>query len=391
MKLLLVTDGITPFTTGGMQKHSANLVKWLTRNGVEVTLLHSVPFDDPIPTDDEVNSEIFGDSDEKLAGIVTLKFPAPGKIPGHYLRKSRLLSKQFYEKIKGSLSDFDFIYGKGFATWYFIEQKKKGVLMPPIGVKFHGYEMFQVPPSFRVRVKQRILRKPTIWNNVNADIVFNYGGKITSIIKKIGVPENRIISIPTGIDDDWIRNEITPTNEVKRFVFLGRFERRKGVQEIQYAIQELIRKGLDFQFDFIGPIPNDLHIKSGKVIYNGVIKGKEEITSVLDQCDVLVCPSYSEGMPNVIMEGMARGLAILATDVGAVSVQVGDENGWLLPQADKDLLLKSMEKIIGTDNEIIDDKKNRSIRKLNEQFRWEVIAAKTKEQILDYLDDMNKR
>ena len=33
--------------------------------------------------------------------------------------------------------------------------------------------------------------------------------------------------------------------------------------------------------------------------------------------DVLICPSYSEGMPNVIIEAAARGLAIIATNVGA--------------------------------------------------------------------------
>ena len=43
-----------------------------------------------------------------------------------------------------------------------------------------------------------------------------------------------------------------------------------------------------------------------------------------------MCPSYSEGMPNVIMEAMSRGLAIIATDVGAVSKLVDEENGWLI-------------------------------------------------------------
>lgn len=390
MKLLLVTDGITPFTTGGMQKHSANLAKWLTKKGVEVMLLHSVPCDDTIPSEEEVNKSLFGDSMEKLLGVITLHFPVSGKIPGHYVRSSKLLSQQFYEKVKDSLSGYDFIYGKGFATWYFLEQKKRGVKMPPIGVKFHGYEMFQAPPSLKVRIKQSILRKPTIWNNVNADIVFNYGGKITSIIKKIGVPENRIISIPTGIDNEWIREEITPTNEIKRFVFIGRFERRKGVQEIQYAINELIKKDFNFRFDFIGPIPKEMHIESDRVVYNGTIKDKEGITAILDKSDVLVCPSYSEGMPNVIMEGMARGLAVLATDVGAVSVQVGKENGWLLPKADKNLLLKSMEEIILESNQDVDKKKNQSIRKLNEKFRWEVIAQQTKEKISNYLDGLNR-
>jgi glycosyltransferase involved in cell wall biosynthesis len=35
-------------------------------------------------------------------------------------------------------------------------------------------------------------------------------------------------------------------------------------------------------------------------------------------------------MPNVIMEGMARGLAVLTTDVGAISSVVNQDNGWFV-------------------------------------------------------------
>ncbi|MBK7816242.1 MAG: glycosyltransferase [Sphingobacteriaceae bacterium] len=37
-------------------------------------------------------------------------------------------------------------------------------------------------------------------------------------------------------------------------------------------------------------------------------------------CDVLICPSFSEGFPNVILEAMSNGLAVAATNVGAVEL-----------------------------------------------------------------------
>lgn len=385
MKLLLVTDGITPFTTGGMQKHSANLAKWLTKKGVQITLMHSVPYGAPIPSDKDISQSLFGNSDEKLEQIFTVQFPKSGKVPGHYIRNSKLLSKQYFEMVQHILTDFDFIYGKGFASWYFIEQKKKGLKMPPIGVKFHGYEMYQVPPSFKSRFGMQILRKPTKWNNVNADVVFNYGGKITELIHQLGVNNDKIISIPTGIDDDWIRSDFSPTSDKKRFVFIGRFERRKGVQEIQYSLEKLIKDNANFQFDFIGPIPKKVQVKDKRVIYHGEIKTKEGITSILDQSDVLVCPSYSEGMPNVIMEGMARGLAILATDVGAVAEQVSSKNGWLMPKADKNLLLHTMKEVISENNTSIDSKKIASLQRLVDHFRWEVIAQDTIQKIQAFI------
>ena len=58
MKILLLTDGITPYAMGGMQKHSANLAKYLTLAGVEVTLVHCVAREKEIPSDDEVNESV---------------------------------------------------------------------------------------------------------------------------------------------------------------------------------------------------------------------------------------------------------------------------------------------------------------------------------------------
>ena len=46
---------------------------------------------------------------------------------------------------------------------------------------------------------------------------------------------------------------------------------------------------------------------------------------ILDSADTLVLPSISEGMPNVILEAMSRGLSIIATDVGANSLMVSDQ------------------------------------------------------------------
>ena len=71
-------------------------------------------------------------------------------------------------------------------------------------------------------------------------------------------------------------------------------------------------------------------MKIDNVFYHGLIEETKIITNILDEMDILICPSYSEGMPNVILESMARGLAIIATDVGASSLLVDDKVGWLM-------------------------------------------------------------
>ena len=84
------------------------------------------------------------------------------------------------------------------------------------------------------------------------------------------------------------------------------------------------------EFVFIGPIPKKKQLVFPWVQYRGSIVDSEELKAELDEGDVLVCPSYSEGMPTVILEAMARGLAIIGTDVGATRELVDDGNGHLI-------------------------------------------------------------
>ncbi|MEN9346533.1 MAG: hypothetical protein RLZZ77_44, partial [Bacteroidota bacterium] len=58
MKLLLITDGISPFVIGGMQKHSANIARFMVEKGHEVTVVHCVPYGTSLPTEEEVKTAL---------------------------------------------------------------------------------------------------------------------------------------------------------------------------------------------------------------------------------------------------------------------------------------------------------------------------------------------
>ncbi len=375
-KILLLTDGITPFVIGGMQKHSANLAKFLTLKGWDITLVHCLDHTEKIPDKEEVNRVLFGNSGVVLADQVVFHFPAPGKVPGHYIRRSYQYSKMIYEKLKNRIGEFDFIYAKGFTAWELIKRKSKGdKSIPPIGVKFHGYEMFQTPPSFKVALEHKLFKKPVKWNNQNADLVFSYGGKITDIVKSIGVDHSKIVGITSGIDPEWIKSEVQSNNETIRFVYLGRYERRKGIEELMLALRN-IEGDKSFEFNFIGDIPSGKREKDSRFVYHGQIGEKDKLISILDSCDVLVCPSHSEGMPNVILEGMARGLAIIATDTGAVQMMVDEKVGVLLPSPDVGLISSAIEKMISMSKEELLLLRNNSLQRIKNEFGWDRIAEK---------------
>lgn len=374
MNILLLTDGISPFVTGGMQRHSANLAKYLTIAGAKITLGHCLASGKTLPSDSEVNNALFLEGGYKLEGIKTLHFPKNGKMIGHYLRNSYFYSKQLFELF--DFTEFDFVYAKGFCGWYYMEQKKKGVKLPPIGVKFHGYEMYQKSPSISQMLKAILLRGPTKWNNKNADFIFSYGGKITDlIVSNFCIEKSKIIEFPSGIDNEWVRKtDLISVVKPVKFVFVGRNEVRKGVNELNIAIKKLINT-IGFEIHFVGPVPEKERISGSNIIYYGELSTKKDIIEVLDKVDVLICPSHSEGMPNVILEAMARGLAILATNVGAIEFIVDDKNGKIIPPLNQVQLELGITEFANLDNREIEEMKLNSLKKIKNQYLWEQLAS----------------
>lgn len=375
MKILVITDGITPFVVGGMQKHSHGLIKYLVLSGHEVTMIHALHSGMVRPSDSEVKTAM-GLSDSPLLKVKTLYFPPKGIFPGHYLKSSYQFSIKAFETIENELNTFDFIYAKGFTGWHFIAKKVKGEKMPPIGVNFHGYEMFQRGGSISMKLKKYLLKGPVKWISVNADFVFSYGSKITSVIKSIGVYQKRILEIPTGIESSWLENQKLRESDFRRFLFIGRYERRKGIEELMEVIKQRAIKD-DVEFHFIGPIEHSKRILRKDVIYHGEIKEAERVIGIMDTCHVLLCPSHSEGMPNVIIEGMSRGMAVIATDVGAVDCLVDENTGWLIGPGDVAALKDTIARSEELSSVAVQEMGKMAIQKVKNQFLWERIIDLT--------------
>src|ERR1700741_2316069 len=195
MRVALITDGISPYVLGGMQKHSFYLAKYFAKNKIHIDLVH---YNDS--TYDIEKLEFFTEEEKRYIHSIVLYFPTSAKFPGHYVYRSYKYSCMAFEAIKDKLSTYDFIYTKGFAGWKLITEKHKGnIKCCKIGVKFHGYEMFQIAPETKAKLQQHTLRPFVRKLSQNADVVFSYGGKITSIIKSIGVDPKNIIEIPSGV------------------------------------------------------------------------------------------------------------------------------------------------------------------------------------------------
>jgi len=370
MRIALVTDGIWPYVLGGMQKHSYYLCKYLAKRGVEVHLFH---FNQS--SYDISQLEFFTDEEKKLIRSFIVPFPSSVKFPGHYLYNSYRYSMRVAHILSRGNFAYDFIYTKGFTGWHLLKFKSRYHIQCPVGVNFHGYEMFQRPPDRKTWLQHwLLLRKPVKKISLNADVVFSYGGKITGIIKDLGVPAGKIFELPSGVESSFLEESVpADPSSVIRFVFLGRYERRKGVEELNVAISDFLdgRPAPEAEFHFIGPLPENIQLTNQQVFYHGEVRDKYKLRALLTRCDVLLCPSWSEGMPNVILEAMACGLAVLATDVGATSILVNHKTGWLIPSPDARVIKEKLVEIMTLSSGQLMDRKRNARRLIAEQFTWE--------------------
>jgi glycosyltransferase involved in cell wall biosynthesis len=256
------------------------------------------------------------------------------------------------------MSSFDVIYAQGFTGYAFLGKHKKLVS------NLHGLEMFQKSFSLLEKIEKRILRNLASRIIQKSSFVISLGGKLTDILLGLGV--ERIIFSPNGIDDKWLLDSSTKTEEAVSMVFIGRNDKRKG---FPILLEALKRSKEIVSLKVIGPWP-EIKISPHNLTYYGEIKSKDKIFEIIDASDVLVVPSLSEGMPTVILEAMARGKAIIATDVGAVSDLVSDKNGVLIEPGSIEALTRAIEKMNTADLQ----KASKASTDLVEKFVWQKVA-----------------
>jgi glycosyltransferase involved in cell wall biosynthesis len=91
-------------------------------------------------------------------------------------------------------------------------------------------------------------------------------------------------------------------------------------------------------------------------------------------------------MPNVILEAMANGLTVLATNVGATNVLVNDKTGWLIEKCSTAEIKNTIQKIISTSVTEIDSKKKAALSLIKERFTWEKLIV----NLIDRLENRTK-
>jgi teichuronic acid biosynthesis glycosyltransferase TuaC len=190
------------------------------------------------------------------------------------------------------------------------------------------------------------------------------------------------------VDRDQARKKLGLDNH-HTFVFVGRMSKWKGVTELAKAFSLLRRENDDIAMLFVGDGPC---LESLRKKYSGVpdmhfLGYRKDVGTLMRAADILVLPSYREGLSTVMLEGMYSGLPFLATDVGGVRDMLNlGAKGLMIPEPSPDLIYEGLRQFAGLSHETLASygMKNRAL--IQQEFSWDSLLPK----LLDVYDSATK-
>jgi len=212
-------------------------------------------------------------------------------------------------------------------------------------------------PSISKRIKDPLSKLFTVMEHVNyhlatrliiysANLIHEW--KLEKFINKISIAHEHFIDLNTM----KVIRSINERNDIVGFI--GRMSYEKGVHNFVYSIPYLLEQRPDLHFLVCGDGPLKGEIQSfldnNRVNKRARLVGwieHEELPEYLNRLKLLILPSYSEGLPNIVLEAMACGTPVLAIAVGAISDIIKDgETGFIMEDNSPDCIARNVNRAI---------------------------------------------
>jgi glycosyltransferase involved in cell wall biosynthesis len=221
------------------------------------------------------------------------------------------------------------IVEKGTMAWYARVRGVPVIMFPRGGsviddCRKSAFTRLWVRLSFRGA--RKIICQSEAWQRFAVDVLGFVRGNVTVIRNWTATRE----LLDVGA------KRVVRQNSPVRLLFLGWLERDKGVFELIEACRRLAA-GHEFTLDIAGEGNSSAaaralivrHELTEVVRFRGWLQG-EQLRQALAEADVLVLPSWAEGLPNAMVEAMAAQLAVVVSRVGAIPELIGDRRSGLL-------------------------------------------------------------
>jgi glycosyltransferase involved in cell wall biosynthesis len=184
---------------------------------------------------------------------------------------------------------------------------------------------------------------------------------LKNTLLKAGILEDKIVLIPNTprrtLDsqkktDRSLRSRHGISENDTVLGFVGRLSPEKGIHILLKALSLLNARGLNIKTIIIGDGPELEKLRrisreygiSGRVIFTGFLQSPE---TFMNQIDIFVLPSLTEGTPMALLEAMSQGLPVVASSVGQIPEIIRNgQNGLTVRPGFPEDLAEALEKVI---------------------------------------------
>ncbi len=321
MRILVLSDAY-PWVTGGAEVQAAMLARWWARAGHEVTV--AGPKNAPCERD--------GVRYERIPVDAKRRWQRGGE---YLLGVARFLRKR---------RPWDVLYCR------FLKEQAMAALLCRMA-RLHGTPVIATAECSGISGDLHFLRGlpgGSLWLRVlrrRLDLVVAISHEIEQELLKAGFREERIlrlgnaVEMPRPIDPGYARRS------PMRVVWAGRLVCQKRPELAVRAVARARRKGADLRLDLYGDGEARTKVEA-EVERLGLaqavrVRGRvprETLHQAFRAADLFLLTSDYEGMPGVVLEAMAHGLPVIATEVSGIPELVTKASGWVVPPGEADAL-----------------------------------------------------
>lgn len=225
-----------------------------------------------------------------------------------------------------------------------VAQQSAAMLGVPFGFSIHARDFRKVAPEM---LAQRARAAACV-------VACN-----TDVARDIRALGTEIHLLPHGVDLQRFTPRATESNGTLRLLAVGRLVEKKG---FHFLIAALAGSTFPFTLTIVGDGPEGERLRhliilnnlENRVVFRGPLT-HSELPRMYAEADVVVAPSICDrsgdrdGLPNVVLEAMACGRPVVASDVGAIASAIVDhENGLLVPPGDPVALGQALKTLGGS-------------------------------------------
>jgi len=171
------------------------------------------------------------------------------------------------------------------------------------------------------------------------------------------LPRRRVVLVPNGVDTERFEADRSDADRAPQdppcVLYAGVLSERKGVLDLLAASRELLGRGVRHELWLAGGVGDEGEAPVAAIRAEAAPHVRflgplphDEMPAAYASADVFCLPSWWEAMPLSVLEAMAAGLPVVATDVGEVAAVVDDGSGFVVPPRDRAALGAALEALL---------------------------------------------